>query len=183
MTQTQRIAAPYTTTLRDGRTVTIRPLAEDDRAALHNLGMALPENDLLYLEDDFQNQDIISRLINAHAAENWRQVVALDADRIVAYGAVRQLPGWFSHVGDVQLVVDDEWRRSGLGTAMAGKIVESARDLGVKKIIVEMIEEQTAGQAIFERLGFNIEGNLKKHACDRSGCLHNLLLLSYHIEE
>ncbi|MCG8349822.1 MAG: GNAT family N-acetyltransferase [Chloroflexales bacterium] len=183
MTQTQSIAAPYTTTLRDGRAVTIRPLAEEDRQALHNFGMALPENDLLYLEDDFQNQDIISRLINAHAAENWRQVVALDNNHIVAYGAVRQLPGWFSHVGDIQLVVSDAWRRSGLGTAMAWKIVGSARDLGVKKIIVEMTEKQTAGQAIFQRLGFNVEGNLQKHACDRSGHLHNLLLLSYHIEE
>jgi len=167
--------------LRDGRTVTIRPLGEDDYTALLAFGLALPKDDLLYLENDFQNPDIIRRLVNAAAAENWRQVVALADGTIVGYSAVRRLSGWSSHVADIHLTVGQGWRRSGLGTALAQAIFDSARDLGVSKVIVEMMERQNAGRAIFERLGFRIEGVLSQHARDRHGQQHNLLIFSYHV--
>ena len=60
------------TVLGDQQAVVMRPLGEDDHAALLAFGAALPQDDLLYLEDDFQNSDIITRLINACLAENWR---------------------------------------------------------------------------------------------------------------
>jgi hypothetical protein len=65
------------TVLEDDRAVVIRPLGEAEHAALLAFGAALPQDDLLYLEDDFQNSDIITRLINACFAENWRQIVAV----------------------------------------------------------------------------------------------------------
>ena len=167
--------------LRDGRTVIIRPLGEDDYAALLAFGAALPQDDLLYLENDFQNPDIIRRLVNASAAENWRQVVAVANGEIVGYTAVRRLTGWSSHVADIHLTVSDGWRRSGLGTAMAQTIFDAARDLGVNKVIVEMMERQNAGRAIFERLGFRVEGTLSAHVRDRHGQRHNLLILAYHV--
>jgi RimJ/RimL family protein N-acetyltransferase len=176
-----RSEAPPIITLRDGREVTIRALAEDDRAALHAFGKALPQDDWLYLENDLQNPDIILRLVNAHAAENWRQIVAVADQAIVAYSAVRRLHGWSSHVADIQLIISDGWRRSGLGTAMAQAIFTAARDLGANKVIVEMLEERIAGRAIFERLGFRVEGMLSQHARDRHDHPHNLLILAYHI--
>ena len=176
----QQTEAPQTL-LRDGRTVLIRALDEGDYAALLTFGAALPQDDLLYLENDFQNPDIIRRLVNAAAAENWRQVVALAGGAIVGYSAVRRLSGWSSHVADIHLTVGDGWRRSGLGTAMAQAIFDAARDLGVSKVIVEMMERQSAGREIFERLGFRVEGTLSQHARDRHGQPQNLLILAYHV--
>ncbi|MFL5804664.1 MAG: GNAT family N-acetyltransferase [Roseiflexaceae bacterium] len=176
----QQTESPQTL-LRDGRTVLIRALDEGDYAALLTFGAALPQDDLLYLENDFQNPDIIRRLVNAAAAENWRQVVALAGGAIVGYSAVRRLSGWSSHVADIHLTVGDGWRRSGLGTAMAQAIFDAARDLGVSKVIVEMMERQSAGREIFERLGFRVEGTLSQHARDRHGQPQNLLILAYHV--
>jgi RimJ/RimL family protein N-acetyltransferase len=167
--------------LRDGRAVTVRPLGEDDYTALLAFGAALPQDDLLYLENDFQNPDIIRRLVNAAAAENWRQVVAVADSAIVGYSAVRRLSGWSSHVADIHLTVGNGWRRSGLGTAMAQAIFDAARDLGVSKVIVEMMERQNAGRAIFQRLGFRVEGTHSQHARDRHGQRHNLMILAYHV--
>ena len=120
-------------------------------------------------------------LVNASRAENWRQVVAVADGAIVAYSAVRRLPGWSSHVADIHLIVSHGWRRQGLGTAMAQAIFASARDLGVAKVIVELLDERCAGQAIFERLGFRVEGMLSNHARDRHGLPHDLLIMAYHI--
>jgi len=161
--------------------VTIRPLAEQDYEALLAFGMALPEHDWVYLEDDMQNSDTIRRLINAHAAENWRQVVAVADGAIIGYSSVRRLPGWSSHVADIVLVVAEGWRRHGVGTALAQATFEAARDLKAEKVIVEILEAQTSGRAIFERLGFRIEGTLSDYARDHRGRRHNLHILAYHV--
>lgn len=183
---TERIVAPILTTLHttlaDGTPVTIRPLTENDCDALSSFGLSLPPNDRLYLEDDLQSHDIITRLINAHAAENWRQLVASIDDEIAGYAAVRQLPGWSNHVGSIMLAVSDGCRRRGLGTLLGQAVFDAARDLGVHKVIVEMLAEQCAGRAIFERLGFQVEGVLSKHARDRAGQVHDLLIMAYHVE-
>jgi len=178
----QRADAPTTIALRQNGTTTIRPLGEDDCAALLAFGKGLPQDDWLYLEDDLRNPDIITRLVNAYLAENWRQIVAVDAQGlIVGYSAVRRLPGWSSHVADIQLIIAEDWRRRGLGTVLARSIFDAARDLGADKIIVEILEEQTAGQAIFVRMGFHFEGRLSDHCRDRSGGRHKLVLLAYNV--
>jgi hypothetical protein len=68
-----------------------------------------------------------------------------------------------------------------LGTVLARSIFDAARDLGAAKIIVEILEKQTAGQAIFVRMGFHFEGRLSDHVRDRSGGRHNLVLLAYNV--
>lgn len=178
----ERAEAPVATMLSNGQTVTIRPLTEHDREALLQFGRSLPDDDWLYLETDLHNPDIINRLVNAYAAENWRQFVAVtESGEIVAYSAVRRLPGWSNHVGDIHLIVHKDYRRCGLGTAMAQTIFEAARDLGIAKVIVEVMQEQTGGIAIFERLGFKIEGTFSHHARDHAGHCHHLYILAHHI--
>jgi len=64
---------------------------------------------------------------------------------------------------------------------LARSICDSARTLGVAKVIVEVMAEQVGGHAIFERLGFAIEGTFSGHARDRYGRCHDLHVLAYHI--
>lgn len=180
----QRIEAFSNVAMKDGREVTIRPLAEEDRNALAAFGLSLPKNDLLYLEDDFSNPDIIARLAFAAKAENWRQIIAVAADgAIAAWAAALRMPGWSNHVADIRLVVAPTWRRSGLGMHMAQSIVEAARDLGATKVTVDMPAGQAAGQAIFGRLGFTVEGQLARHASDRDGNLHDIVVMSAFVKK
>ena len=167
------------TVLRDGRVVTIRPLDEDDCAALLAFGRALPHEDLLFLEADFASPETIAWLVNARFAEHWRLRVASIGDMIIGYTAVRRLAGWSSHVAHIDLIVSAGWRRYGLGTALAQAIFEAARELEAEKLVVEMLETQAAGQAIFERLGFRVEGTLCNHACDHQGQCHNLIVMAH----
>ncbi len=162
--------------LRDGRAVEVRPLREDDEAGLAEFGASLRRDDWRYLDLDLQSPATVTRLVTAHAASNWRQLVAVIDGRIVGYATVRQLPGWRSHVGDIHLVVSDTARGSGVGSMLAQNVLRCARDLGVEKVILEMIAEESAGRAIFEHLGFTLEGTLRAQAKDESGQLHDLLL-------
>ncbi|GAC1653032.1 MAG: hypothetical protein NVS4B8_28350 [Herpetosiphon sp.] len=46
---------------------------------------------------------------------------------------------------------------------------------------MEMLTEQSAGRTIFERLGFELEGTLKRQARDYQGQDHDLLIFGYHL--
>jgi len=165
--------------LRDGRIVTIRPLQSDDKTRLLHFGEALPQDDWTYLEHDLRSPEIVARLCNAASAEHWRQMVALDgSDTIASYASVRMLAGRTSHVAMVKLVIADAYRRVGLGTAMGEVIFNEAKRLSAHKVVVEMLEAQKSGQAIFARLGFRIEGTLKAHVRDRFGQRHTLVVMS-----
>ena len=166
--------------LRNGYEALIRPLEERDGPALAAFGAGLPSVDWLYLEEDFHSTDTIARLVNASAAENWRQRVVELEGAIVGYSSVRRLAGWSSHVADITLVIAEPYRRNGLGTALAQAIFEAAQELGLRKLVVEMMEEQLAGVTIFARMGFKVEGMMLSHARDRQGRFHNLLMLSYY---
>ncbi len=163
--------------------VTVRPLAEDDGDALAAFGSALPEDDWLYLDVDLQSRNTVDRLVRAHEAANWRQMVAVIGDEIVGYANVRTMPGWQSHVGDAHLVIDPSHRRRGLGALLAQSIIVAGGELGVVKLILGMVEEQSAGRQIFERLGFRQEGLLLDQARDQHGRLHNLLVLGYRLPD
>ena len=172
---------PRRFTGRDGREVTIRSLEERDHDALLAFGKELPQDDWRYLRHDLQNPQTVARLATASAAENWRQIVAVAGTSIVGYSNVRRLPGWSDHVGDIHLSVSAGWRRSGVGTELARAIMDAARALGLAKVIVEVMEEQRAGRAIFERLGFQTEGLLIRHMRAHDGQPHNLLILAHHL--
>jgi L-amino acid N-acyltransferase YncA len=175
----QRSVATGDVVLKDGRKVTIRLLEEGDKIALTDFGSRLPKDDLLYLEEDFTNPEIITRLTNAAHAENWRQVVTIAEDgSLTAYASARRMPGWSHHVAVLRLIVLPDWRRSGLGMQMAQAIVDESRVLGAQKVTVEMLAALKAGQAIFSHLGFAVEGQLARQAMDRNGDLHDVVIMS-----
>lgn len=170
-------------TLRDGRTVVIRPLADGDRAALTAFGRTLPQDDISSIPDDLQNPEVIAWLVNMRAAAHWRQFVATAGNAIVGYSALRRLAGSSRDVAEVYLVVSAGWRRSGLGSALAEATLDAAHELEVTQVVAEMLEEHVAGRVIFERLDFSIEGVLEGQVRDQHGRYHDLLVMAYQIDD
>jgi len=164
--------------LRDGRAVTLRQLTESDGEALARFGATLREDDWRYLDIDLQNSATVERLVIAHEAANWRQLVAVVGDEIVGYATVRQLAGWQSHVADIHLVIGEDVRGQGLGMMLARAAIEAGRDLGAAKLILQMVVEEGAGRTIFDHLGFREEGVLVRQARDAEGTEHDLLMLA-----
>ena len=70
------------------------------------------------------------------------RAIAVDDGEVVGSVAVVPLHGWSSHVGEVRLVVDPEQRGRGIGRALARQAVLDALDLGLAKLVVEVIADQ-----------------------------------------
>ena len=62
----------------------------------------------------------------------------------VGYMAVVPLQGWSSHVGEVRVIVDPDSRGRGIGRALAQHAVLEALNLGLTKMVVEVVADQEA---------------------------------------
>ncbi len=140
---------------------------------------SLPEGDLTFIKEDVTDPETVRSWTTAGG--RW---VAVDDDgEVTGYVAVRPLPGWSDHVGEVRLVVSPASRGSGLGRELARRALVEAVGSGLSKLVVEVVAEQGAALALFTDLGFSGEALLRDHIRDRGGELRDLMVLAHHVSD
>lgn len=149
--------------------------------ALQRFFAGLPEGDLTFIEEEVTDPAVVRSW--AEGAGGGRRFVALDGGEVAGYVAVRRLPGWSSHVGEVRLVVSPDRRGSGLGRTLARQALVAAVGDGLAKLVVEVVAEQGAALALFSGLGFTGEALLRDHVRDREGTLRDLMVLAHHVDD
>ena len=157
----------------------IRPIEAGDSPALSGFFERIPESDRTFLKEDVGDPRVL---------EDWVQpdtgrTIAVDDGQVVGALAVVPLHGWSSHVGEVRLVVDPDHRGRGIGRRLARQAVLDAVDLGLAKLVVEVISDQGALIAMFRGLGFEPEALLTDHVRDRSGQTRDLIVLANSVDE
>jgi ribosomal protein S18 acetylase RimI-like enzyme len=155
-----------------------RPIEPGDEPALRRFFAEIPDADRTFLKEDIDDPEVVA----AWARPGTARVIAVDDGKVVGSVAVVPLHGWSSHVGEVRLVVDPEHRGRGIGRGLARRAVVEAVDLGLAKLVVEVISDQTALIGMFRTLGFEPEALLLDYVRDRSGEIRDLLLLSNEVE-
>jgi L-amino acid N-acyltransferase YncA len=157
----------------------IRRIEPGDREALERFLDEIPDADRTFLKEDVADPDVVAAWVLPGDA---RSIAIGDGD-VVGYVAVIPLHGWSSHVGEVRIVVDPDHRGRGVGQALARHAVLEALELGVAKLVVEVIADQEALVAMFVALGFEPEALLIDHVRDRAGELRDLLVLAHSVNE
>jgi ribosomal protein S18 acetylase RimI-like enzyme len=156
----------------------LRPITPHDEAALLRFFARIPEADRTFLKEDVDDPAIAA----AWARPGTARAIAVEDGEVVGSVAVVPLHGWSSHVGEIRLVVDPERRGHGVGRALARHAVHDAVELGLAKLVVEVIADQTALIGMFRALGFEGEALLADHVRDRSGQIRDLLVLANDVE-
>jgi ribosomal protein S18 acetylase RimI-like enzyme len=157
----------------------IRPIEPADERVLSRFFERIPESDRTFLKEDVGDPRVL---------EDWVQpgpgrTVAVEDDQVVGALAVVPLVGWSSHVGEVRLVVDPDHRGRGIGRRLARQAVLDAVDMGLGKLVVEVISDQAPLIAMFRGLGFEPEALLTNHVRDRSGQTRDLIVLANSVDE
>jgi ribosomal protein S18 acetylase RimI-like enzyme len=153
--------------------------------ALLRFFAGLPEGDRTFIKEEVTDPETVrSWATDDGAGGRW---VAVEGDgddaEVTGYVAVRPLPGWSDHVGEVRLVVSPASRGSGLGRELARRALVEAVGAGLKKLVVEVVAEQGAALALFTQLGFTGEALLVDHIRDRTGELRDLMVLAHHVSD
>ena len=157
----------------------IRAIQTDDRDAMERFLQRIPEGDRTFFKENVDDPEVVDAWVRPGAARS----IAVDGDAVIGYVAVVPLQGWSSHVGEVRVIVDPERRGRGIGRALARHAVLQALELGLTKMMVEVVADQEPTIAMFRSHGFDPEALLKDHVRDADGELRDLMILAYAVEE
>lgn len=175
---------PRTIALHDGRNIELSLLEVADCLGLVEFYRTLPEQDRQVLKDDVTTKEWADRFLRKVATKEVVCLVAKDGGKVVGEGSLyRSLHGWMTHVGEIRLTTARSHRRQGLGLAMARTLVQIATDLGIEKIIVNMMENQLGTRRTFEKLGFQKEAVLPRHVKDISGIKRDLIVMANDVSQ
>lgn len=159
--------------------IDVREVQQEDEPAVERFLVRIPEGDRTFFKEDVNGPDVVA----FWGRRGGVTCIAVDGAEVVGYGAVIPLQGWSSHVGEVRVIVDPGSRRQGVGRALGRRAVLSALDLGLEKLVVEVIADQEPTIAMFRSLGFDPEALLEDHVRDQAGELHDLMILGLSVEE
>jgi len=175
---------PATITLRDGSSVVLTPLQPSCSGALLAFYRALPEEDRLVLRDDVTTGDWAVGFLQKVETREIISLVAKAGGKVVGEATLyRTLHGWTRHVGELRVNVAATHRRRGLATALASAQVRIATDLGIEKIIVQVVDNQLVARRTFEKLGFKKDAVLPHHVMDIAGKKRDLIILANDVSQ
>lgn len=92
-----------------------------------------------------------------------RYLVARSDETVVAFAGV-----WLM-VDDAHITtfgVHPDWRRRGVGQQLLLSVADLARELGARRLTLEVRAGNVAAQALYERFGFEIAGRRKAYYTD-----------------
>jgi L-amino acid N-acyltransferase YncA len=160
--------------------VEVRLIRADDADRVISFFASAPEGDRTFFKEDGSDPAIVASWLAEGAPH---RLIALVGDRVVGYVAVLKGVAWSSHVGELRLVVAPDYRQRGIGRLLAQRAVAEALELGVVKLVVEVVGGQERLFDMFTNLGFEQEGQLRRHVRNESGETRDLLVLSHFVDE
>jgi L-amino acid N-acyltransferase YncA len=172
---------PKTVVLRDDTRVQLRLLEAGDKIALLEFFKRVPEDDRFYLKENVTSPGVIKEWTANINFERVIPVVALVGSDIVADATLhRSRSPARRHIGEVRLVVDQAYRDRGLGRRLIRELVDIAADLGLEKVIFELVEQrQKPAIMAAESMGFRQVATLKGWAKDLWGNTQDVTLLEF----
>ena len=155
------------------------PLSPELATPLEEFFRRVPESDHNSFAEDVLRPGVVQGWLEQPGAH---RVCAVEDGRVVGYLAVLPLVGWSAHVGSLRVVVDPAARGHGVGRALARAGLLASLELGLTKTVVEVVVDAVPAIAMFEALGFEPEALLRDHVRDKSGELHDLVLLAHDVD-
>jgi ribosomal protein S18 acetylase RimI-like enzyme len=157
----------------------LRPLQPADADGLVGFVTSMPEGDRTFFKEQ-DDLETVQYWIRNERAASW--IVQGEDGKIRAYLAVIPGVGWSSHVGELRLVVGADYRRMGLGRALARRGLLEAVRAGLSKIVVEVVADKEGDLEMFTTIGFEPEALLKNQIMDRQGETRDLVILAHDVE-
>ena len=158
----------------------IRPLTADLVGPVEEFFGRIPESDHSSFAEDVLSPGAVTAWL---ADRRGQRAVAVDDDgKVGGYVALLPLVGWSAHVGSLRIVVDPAHRGKGVGRQLARHGLLTAIELGLGKVVVEVVADAVPAIGMFQAIGFEPEALLRDHVRDKAGELRDLVVLSHLVE-
>jgi acetyltransferase len=157
--------------LRDGTSVTIRPIRPEDEPMMVKYHEKLSAHSV-YLRY-FQTLELSRRIEHERLTRicfiDYDREMALVAERpneetgepeIIGVGRLSKVHG--ENEAEYAILVSDEYQGSGLGTELLHRLLDWARDEKIGKVVAFMLTENVAMRRVSEKLGFRMRYDEKE---------------------
>jgi ribosomal protein S18 acetylase RimI-like enzyme len=161
----------------------IEPLAEQHLLALRGFVNGLSDFDLTFIKEDLDEATLLSWVRGQARGKRWVAKSADTGDAILGLVALVPKVGWSTHVGELRVVVLPERRGLGVGTALTRQATQQAVEMGIAKLVVEVVAGQEPAIGLFRALGFVPEALLTGYIRDRSGQVQDLAVLAHDVDD
>ncbi len=175
---------PKEVILKDGTGVTLRPLKDGDHEALFQMFHRFPRDELWFLNHDVNDPELIDGWIRNLNLKRVVSIVAFLEGRAVA-NAVLMMKGYGAkkHIGKIRVAVDPVMREKKLGTWMLLDLINLAMDIGLKILVMQLIEDRDISVIHgVKKLDFVERAILKDHVLDMEDYPHNLVILTKRLQ-
>ena len=137
----------------------VRPADADDAAAICEIYNQGIEDRLATLETELRTPAERREWLEARS-ERHPVIVAEHEGQIVGWGSLNVFNARpaYRHVADFSVYVERAWRGKGVGRGLLERLIELAREHGYHKLVLSAFPFNTAGVALYERLGFRTVG-------------------------
>jgi len=171
-------------TLKDGTEFAVRQMKEDDLKRSWVFFKSLELEERQFLRMDVAKKKNVRKRIEQMKSGLVRRIVAIHEDKIIADGALElSQHGWEEHIGEIRIIVADDFQHSGLGMIMARELYYLAAAEKLEEIVVRMMRSQVAARNIFRKLGFHEEIMLRDHVKDLNGHTQDLIIMRCDLKE
>ncbi|MEM3312846.1 MAG: GNAT family N-acetyltransferase, partial [Thermoplasmatales archaeon] len=144
--------------LRDGSLVVVRDYIDSDLDKIKDFVDSLSD---ATIQGRFMQVTPKEAVLRALIKNEWKTIIALRNDKIIAHGALYKGNEGFAEIG---IIVSDNFQSMGLGTAMLGLLAEEAVRSGVKEIRSFVSPENYKMISALKSMGFAVESEAKPGA-------------------
>jgi L-amino acid N-acyltransferase YncA len=146
-----------------GADVRVRPAGPADAEAICRIYNQGIEDRVATLETELRTSDERRQWLAARDARH-PVVVAEAADGILGWGSLNVFNAReaYRFVADFSVYVDRRARGRGVGRVMLTRLIELGREHGYHKLVLSAFPTNTAGMALYTRLGFRTVGIYKE---------------------
>ena len=169
---------PKDVVLKDGTSVTLRPLERRDAELLKDFFQRIPPEDRWYLRDDVSNVDTVRQWAEQVNYDRVIPIIALNGERILGDATLhRRRYGSSCHVGELRILIAPEARTKRLGTWMLLDLIQLATSLGLEKLVAEVVSTEIAALRALRHLDFVREAVLPDLHKNRVGDYHDQVIM------
>ena len=169
---------PKVITLKDGPSITIRPLVSTDYKALSAFLKALPSEDLIFLKERISDPKVIRRWCAKIDHGHNLHLLAFAGEKLVGLASLHQnLGGWKRHIGRLNVHTLPEYRGKGIGRNMINEAIAMARESGLMWLEAELFDKQQSAIKMFGLLGFSNVLQVPDYVKDMQSGVHDYILM------
>lgn len=144
---------------------------------------ALPAHDLMFLRRDITKPEVVTAWVDKIEDGGTVSVIAEKNGEMIGYGTLSLSDySWSRHVAELRIMVRPDCRDSGIGRILTREMFRLALVKKIEKLVARMTLDQTAARKLFQELGFRPEALLENEVKDRSGKLHDVLVMAVDVE-